>query len=96
MFEKILITHYNSEISTAEVIKTFFKVTAQRGKVCSASSEYQYKYEQYGDRNRSRVIKEYSRGDGTEGALCTGEFRKGPLQKPLFVPPTLAQDANQF
>lgn len=55
------------------------------------------KYEQYGDRNKNRVIiKESSRGDGTEGALCTGEFRKGPIEKPLFVPPALAQDANQF
>lgn len=31
-----------------------------------------------------------------EGALCTVEFRKGPLRKPSFGPLTLAQDANPF
>lgn len=40
-----------------------------------------------GARNRGRVIIRVLRGDGTEGALCTGEILEGTVAKALVGSP---------
>lgn len=70
-----------------ECLARTFKNLTERRKVRNTSTEYQNNMNNMGDRNRSRVIIR-ERGDGSEGALCTGEFWKGPFRKPLFAPPS--------